>query len=131
MTKHVMSMTYPPKIEPVQDGRCTQTIRKGDKVAVDDQILFHGWAGKPYRSKWNWRKRVVVNEVIPILISEDGIDVFSIPGHPLPWQNIMVCRIAFDDYINPPTGEALRDVLFGLNDIPTEPKEYQIIRWIV
>ena len=42
MRKHVMAITYPPKIEPVKDGRCTQTIRKGSKVSVSDEILFHG-----------------------------------------------------------------------------------------
>ena len=34
MKKHVMAITYTPKIEPVRDGRCTQTIRK-----VEDSLL--------------------------------------------------------------------------------------------
>ena len=63
MRKLVMSLTYPPKIEPVKDGRCTQTIRKGRKVAEGDEILFHGWAGLPRRSKWSWDKRVTVTHV--------------------------------------------------------------------
>ena len=32
MTKRVMAITYEPKIKPVKDGRCTQTIRTGRKV---------------------------------------------------------------------------------------------------
>lgn len=40
MRKHVMAMTYEPKKEAVFDGRCTQTIRKGDKVSIGDEILF-------------------------------------------------------------------------------------------
>lgn len=73
MRKHVMALTYPPKIEPVQDGRCTQTIRKGDKVSEGDEILFHGWTDRAYRSPWSWRKRVSVNAVINIIVHEEGI----------------------------------------------------------
>ena len=73
MRKHVMSITYQPKIEPVKDGRCTQTIRKGRRVAEGDEILFHGWSGRPYRSKWDWRKRVTVCQAIDIEISNRGI----------------------------------------------------------
>lgn len=42
MRKHVMSIAYPYKIDAVQDGRCTQTIRKGRRFAVGDEILIHG-----------------------------------------------------------------------------------------
>jgi len=124
--KLVMSITYPPKIEPVQDGRCTETIRKGNKVTTGDEILFHGWAGRPYRSKWDWRKRVIVVVVIDIVISVSGI---SIDGNLHAWTSWYPARLAEYDYINPPTGEALRDVLFGLNGAPKEPEPYQVIRW--
>ena len=129
MRKHVMAITYPPKIEPVKDGRCTQTIRaarKGRKVSAGDEILFHGWAGRPYRSKWDWRKRVKVYEVIDIEISAEGM---LIEGTLHAWTSWYPGRLAEYDFIDPPTGEALRDVLFGLNGAPGGPEEYQIIRW--
>ena len=128
MRKLVMSLTYTPKIEPVKDGRCTQTIRKGRKVSVGDEILFHGWSGRPYRSKWDWRKRVTVTDVIPIQVSDT---YFIRDGNPLrpSWTGKYGDILAQKDYIDPPTGEALRDVLFGLNGAPDGPEEYQIIRW--
>ena len=128
MRKHVMALTYPPKIEPVQDGRCTQTIRKGRGVSVGDEILFHGWSGRPCRSKWDWRKRVTVVDATNIKISKDGILYLNNPSV-WRWHEVIVDAIAEHDFINPPTGEALRDVLFGLNGAPGGLEEYQIIRW--
>jgi len=126
MRRLVMAITYLPKIKPVQDGRCTQTIRAGQRVAVGDEILFHTWQGKPYRSKWDWRKRVTVVVVIDIEISVSGI---SIDGNLHAWTSWYPGRLAEYDFIDPPTGEALRDILFGLNGAPKEPQLYQIIRW--
>ncbi|MCK5641186.1 MAG: hypothetical protein KAJ19_10325 [Gammaproteobacteria bacterium] len=132
MRKHVMAMTYPPKIEPVQDGRCRQTIRKVGKRTISggDSILFHGWSEKPYRSKWSWQKRVTVVDVIPILVYET---YFQRVGNPLmpAWDGKYGDILARKDFINPPTGIALRDVLFKLNGgkAPNEPEKYNIIRW--
>jgi len=122
-----MSITYQPKIEPVQDGRCTQTIRKGDKVSVGDEILFHGWSGRPYRSKWSWRKRVTVKSVTHILVSNDGIKIRG--GWFYSWYSEKVRELAECDYIFPATGFELRKVLLDLNGAPDEPEAYQIIRW--
>ncbi|MCK5217114.1 MAG: hypothetical protein KAJ93_04970 [Methanosarcinales archaeon] len=134
MRKLVMSLTYQPKIEPVKEGRCTQTIRKGRRVAVGDEILFHGWSGMPYRSKWDWRKRVTVTTVINIIVHEEGIarppyTCEFVSGPVCHWEDNYCNELAKLDFIDPPTGEALRDVLFGLNDAPDSPEEYQIIRW--
>jgi hypothetical protein len=128
MAKHVKSITYKPKIEPVMGGRCKQTIRmKGKKqIRVGDIITFHGWQGRPYRSSWSWRKIVVVSEVIPAELSEAGMFIDAILHA---WTSWYPARLAEYDFIEPPTGEALRDVLFGLNGAPKEPVEYQIIRW--
>ena len=127
MAKHVKAITYQPKIEPVLDGRCTQTIRTGRNVSAGDEILFHGWSGKPYRSKWDWRKRVEVKVIIPLLISSYG---FRRPDSSwIRWGCNTANELAALDFIDPPTGEALRDVLFSLNCAPKEPAEYQIIRW--
>lgn len=131
MTKHVMALIYEPKIEPVRDGRCTQTIRKGRKVSVGDSILFHGWEGKPYRSKWSWQRRVTVSKAIQILIHDEGIsevrkDWIGPVSH---WWGNYCKALAVDDFIEPATGEALRDVLFKFGGAPSAPEKYQIIRW--
>ena len=125
MTKHVMAITYQPKIKPVLDGRCTQTIRAGRKASVGDEILFHGWEGRPYRSKWSWRKRVTVIQEFSITVVDEGLWCLEFHN----WNSAFVDMMAHDDFIDPPTGESLRDVLFGLNGAPKEPAEYQIIRW--
>lgn len=132
MSKLVMAITYQPKIEPVKDGRCKQTIRMGGKVSINDEILFHGWAGKPYKSKWDWRKRVVVTNVESIYISESVICFYVSNKKDFvgkSWDSFWAGSLAIQDFIDPPTGEALRDVLFKLNGAPAEPEEYQIISW--
>lgn len=132
MTKHVMAITYEPKIEPVRDGRCTQTIRKGRRFSVGDSILIHGWEGRPYRSKWNWRLRVEVTMAAPIVIHEEGISGVNKYGDIGPvahWWGNYCNMLAKEDSIEPATGEELKNVLFGLNGAPTEPEPYQIIRW--
>ena len=128
MAKHVMALTYLHKVEPVLSGLCTQTIRtmRIKPINVGDIITFHGWEGRPYRSPWDWRKRVTVNAVIPAKLSEAGM---FIDGILHAWTSWYPARLAEYDFIEPATGEALRDVLFGLNRVPKEPTEYQIIRW--
>lgn len=124
MRQHVMAMTYQPKIEPVKDGRCTQTIRKGRKVSVGDEISFIMW-----KSRWI-SKRVTVTKTIPISISaltlREPWDE-TILYHR--WDSIWPKVLARKDFIDPPTGKALRDVLFGYYGVPCVPEEYQIIRW--
>lgn len=129
MSKHVMSMTYAPKIDAVQDGRCTQTIRtmRKRKIEVGDSIRFHGWSGKAYRSKWNKPMCVTVTDVIYCFASAEGLQCNNTGI--IPWDDILIDIIARDDFIDPPTGLALRDVLFKLNGTPTIPWRYQIIRW--
>ena len=68
--KHVLPLTYKPKIENVRKGICKQTIRpvsiKKPKK-IDDLIMFHGWSGKPYTSPWNWRTDYfIITEVFTI-----------------------------------------------------------------
>jgi len=56
--KHVLPLTYEPKIADVRDGYCIQTIRPKSESRpkkVGDFVMFHGWEGVPYRSKWSWR----------------------------------------------------------------------------
>lgn len=149
MRRWTKAMTYKPKLDPVFEGRCTQTIRKDSHVEVGDTILFHEWTGKPYRSPWGRRLLVTVTEVIDVIIANPGI--FFSPGGPWavgivriekadgtqedrimqfnPWEGDFCDQIARLDFIDPPTGIALRDVLRSKN--PHFEGEYQIIRWIV
>ena len=56
--KHILPLTYEPKIPDVLSGKCTQTIRPisyTKEKKVNDLIMFHGWSDKPYRSKWSFR----------------------------------------------------------------------------
>ena len=131
ISRHVMSITYEPKINAVQNGRCTQTIRSMRKkeIKVRDSILFHGWSGKAYRSKWNNKMRVTVTEILYFFASTEGVKFEN--SKIIPWDDIMIDILAMNDFIDPPTGQALRDVLFELNGAPSTPVEYQIIRWRV
>lgn len=131
MKKHVMVMAYAPKILYVRSGECRHTIRAGNKVSDGDQILFHGWAGAPYRSKWSWRLRVDVTDVVPIMVDYlNGIRV----DNPFPpdlewhdWESQYANDLATHDFIDPPTGAELRDVLVGNG---ASFVNCQIIRWV-
>lgn len=132
--KHVMAITYQPKIEAVRNGKCTQTIRMTDKFIVGDSILLHGWAGRPYRSKWTWIKRVTVSEVINVQIDFGlGIKVFcpnNVYFNWFDWDSPEADELAALDFIDPPHGYELREVLFGFRpDLQPICKQYQIIRW--
>lgn len=74
--KHVLALTYEPKINDVRNGKCTQTIRPYSQRPrkINDLIMFHGWSGKPYNSKWNWRTKYFrIDEVFAIQIFEDSV----------------------------------------------------------
>jgi hypothetical protein len=121
-------LTYAPKIAGVLDGTITQTIRTGRKFSVGDLVSFHGWEGRPYRSKWSFRTPYAPLEtVIPIQIRPDGIKTTGAYGAYYRWSRLTL--LARLDGIEPPTGEALRDVLLGMHKTPDEGIEAQILRW--
>lgn len=152
-----LPLTYAPKIEPVKRGECTQTIRivnhtkahpEGNRKQAGDLVRFFAWSGRPYHSK---RERVL-EEYKPIIaawnitIFPTGIKFpissfrgcfgyspsdFRLESHrSLLWNTLGLSYLAKLDYISPPTGEALRDVLIGKNGkIPSEGVEAQILRW--
>ncbi len=65
MTTHILSMTYGPKIEAIKRGEIARTIRRYNPKKpkkVGDGLLIHTWAGKPYRSKWDWRLRTNIED---------------------------------------------------------------------
>lgn len=56
--KHILPLTYEPKIPDIINGRCNQTIRPKSEIKpkkIGDWVMFHGWSGKPYRSSWSFR----------------------------------------------------------------------------
>ena len=71
-------------------------------------------------------KQITVKKVIPIEISESGM---IIDGILHAWTSWYPGRLAEYDYIVPATGEVLKDVLFGIYGIPSEPTDYIIIWW--
>src|SRR5688572_20117078 len=141
MTKHWLPLTYEPKIEAVFDGSCTQSIRLGSKYSVGDYVGYHLWEGLPYRSKWGRRTKLMeIEEIIYINVAEEGFTLESIalshwitPPVKLDdamvlWESSIADNIARRDFINPPTGIALRDVLKSFHgELKGQPM--QIIRW--
>jgi len=134
MTKHKLPFTYGTKIRFILTGDCTQTIRAGSKFSVGDEILIYSWSSKPYskRSAWINRTDVVVTSVIPIIVSEVGIKFpLAYDDHIFSWTHEMINDLAKLDFIDPPTGLALRDVLIDLLKLPKgEESDCQIIRWV-
>ena len=137
-----ISMTYKPKIEAVRTGRCDQTIRRGRKYKVGDEVTFYAWSGSPYRSKWAWRRATVLTEVIDIRISENGISgqdekgIFYSPwrkGQYFAMSTRWIDELAARDFIEGGTGEDLHQALLLRNkhrrDKAGFEGEYQIPRW--
>ena len=125
--KHVMSLSYQPKIRAVFSGVCKQTIRRGNRFRVGDEILLHTWTGKPYRSPWGERLRVVVTRVDVISVEENG---YRCDGGRswVGWDSVIADMVAGRDGIA--SGVELRDVLKRLNNIKYfDGQTFQIICW--
>lgn len=124
-----LPLTYAPKIAGVCDGTIRQTIRAGAKYRIGDLVSFHGWEGKPYRSKWSFRTpyfvltKARVIRIIPCGILWPG----ALHEEYCAWSTLD--GLARRDGIEPPTGEALREVLSGMHTIPDDGIEAQILRW--
>lgn len=142
-----LPLTYAPKIEAVRNGTCTQTIRVTGKTPkkVGDLVSFHGYQngrGTP----WTWRTPYkTITYIKDITIVGRGI-ICGFAPEELPseqreegsfltyklWLWNELHWLAALDGIVPPTGEALRDVLVGMNGkIPEDGIEAQVIRWKV
>jgi hypothetical protein len=64
------------------------------------------------------------------LVRDTGIDNLMFQGEFGLWDWGELDALAALDFIDPPTGEALRDVLIGKNGkIPSEGAPAQILRW--
>lgn len=143
MATYWKALTYEPKVQAVIEGSCTQTIRPGWNIEVGDMIGFHGWEGKPYRSKWTWRAGPYqVIESQHIRVYEDMIlffpyecfrDGFSATFAP-PWEHQHIYQLARDDFIAPrkgersASGEGLKEVLKGFYG-KLEGQKFQVIKW--
>ena len=123
MRQRWRAISYKPKAEAVRDGLCRQTIRKGE-FAVGDIQPFHGWEGRPYRSPWSFRIECELIEVIPITVAQSW---YFIDGMVNWWVDPYGDELARLDYIDPPTGAALRDVLMGFHG--RGKHELSILRW--
>ena len=137
-----LPLSYPPKIEPVRTGKCTQSIRfctiskskkhPGEIIRkqVGDRVRFYRWSGRPY-----WSHPEYVTGYMELIVA-DNIFVFpegilwSDETDEIPWDHEHLDEIAEYDFIDPPTGEALRDVLISKNGrIPADGAPAQILRW--
>lgn len=125
-------LTYEPKIEAVRSGKCRQTIRidvpepNEFKYHEGDQVSFHGWEGKPYRSQWSFRTPYFsLTHVINCMLYPWGLRVSS----EFKWDDETMDDLARWDGIDPPTGIELKKVLESYHKIPKDGIKAQILRW--
>lgn len=131
MRKWNLAITYVPKIAGVVSGEVSQTIRNGLKYKEGDVISFHGWEGRPYRSKWSFRTPYMpIIHVCDVRMCGDGVEFIKEGdveiGVMVPWNNLD--ELAKRDGISPPTGCALKSVL-GMDMNNGDIMDAQIIRW--
>ncbi len=146
MRKHVLPLTYAPKIPKVLDGRCTQTIRAGRKFKVGDFVSFHGWEGRPYHSKWSFGKPpiywptsfvrdcdILEKGIIAMFWVDKGNDGLKLSkgtyGRATLWLWKELDWLAALDGIVPATGEELGKVLLAMHKIPDGGLPAQVVRW--
>ena len=147
MTTHITAMTYPPKVEAIKNGDCRQTTRiynEKNPFKVDDMILIHGWEGRPYWSKWSWRRpKEPITQVINMVAFEHSatfmqnpitgkyLGTESLSTLSLPWHDDVMDELARLDGIAPSTGHEYKSVLEGFHGRFAQfaPVHFQIIRW--
>ena len=130
MTTHILSLTYAPKIPLVKSGECTQTIRLHNPdrpKKVGDKLILHTWAGKPYRTKWDWRLETEISDLR--LLKFPDVSKFSDTEFVRLWSYLG--NLARLDGINPPDAETLMRTLGTLNNLNglLEGTIWDIIRW--
>ena len=147
MTTHILSLTYAPKIPLVKSGECCQTIRlhNPDKPKkVGDKLILHTWAGKPYRSKWDWRLETEISELIVLFsqwqwfgpsenrhhmtVWKTFVPTWNVPSRVLKTEEVE--ELVRRDGIQPVEYEQLEKTLEELNGIGSTDQEFwDIIRW--
>ena len=126
--KHTKRITYKHKLEEIEAGRVTQTIRKGRNVNVGDTIYFI-----------DIDLEVKVLLTFPIFCFEDYVEFgyYNTEGeyqytHHTLWEDEEINNLAKDDGICPPIGLELKKVLLELYEMDAFPQDglaMQIIRW--
>ncbi len=146
MTVHITAMTYQPKVEPVKRLECRQTTRifnPENPFVVGDDILIHGWEGRPYRSPWNWRlPRMPLTQVVDMVAFRSCVAFWQNPltGKPLSsqscaisyylWEDWIINELSRLDGIVPATGTEYKRVLEGFHaEFAESPAHFQILRW--
>ena len=147
MTTHIMAMTYKPKVEAVKNGVCRRTTRiynEKNPFKVGDLVLIHGWAGRPYRSKWDWRRPTeLITKVIDMIALEHSatfmqnpitgkyIGTESVRTLSLPWHDELMDELARLDGIVPATGCEYKSILEAFHGSfdRYSPVRFQIIEW--
>lgn len=130
MVTHIMSLTYVPKIEAVKAGTIRQTIRLQRSLNVKrqgDGLILHTWAGKPYRSQWDWRIKTTIKEVTTLLY-QDG-KWWDFQTYQL-LDDADLRAIAARDGIEEPTRENLEATLKKLNGLESlEFTIWDVVSW--
>ncbi len=128
----MLPMSYQPKIQAVRDDTCTQTIRPWKDIRPGDYVWLFEKEGHKYYGKWVWKKKRVVTEVFTFrLLGPNHMGWMVIPsGKPEVEDTVYpMNEFALRDGIDPPTGEALVDVLFGFYGGKIWDMEFVAIRW--
>ena len=137
-----MPMTYQPKIEGVKDGTIRQTTRifnPDNPKEVGDKLLPHGWAGRPYRSTWDWRRSFKVVQIIDMMAFSKMVGFLQDPVtgqafadvYNYPWFASEVNHVAKLDGILPATGLEFKSVLEAYHGRfhDFKPVHFQVVRW--
>ena len=133
MTTHILSLTYAPKIPLVKSGECTQTIRLHNPdrpKKVGDKLILHTWAGKPYRTKWDWRLETGISETHLLDFKGCPFDRIRpyLDGEYITFEQ--GSELAFLDGIAPATGWELIATLLTLNGLAViDGTTWDVIRW--
>jgi hypothetical protein len=142
MTTHIMALTYEEKIEAVKAGTCRQSVRDFKPARpkfVGEELLLHTWAGKPYRSKWDWRLRTPIVETFCIVksIPSGWLRLGFTNKEHTNWCSSMMSSEQIDDVarrdcVVPSTGAGLEAVLRKLNQMTRDQflaHVWEVIRW--
>ncbi len=114
------------KIEKVMAHEIKQSFRFGDKFIVGDVVSWHDWSGVPYRSPWGLRTEYFTLKEAACCEARDDYFMQYLVGS-WAWTSPFMDWLAAEDGIDPPTGEALRDVLASMHSL--DGSTWQIIRW--
>lgn len=125
MRHHVMVMSYLPKSHAVRDGVCTQTIRRGEKYWVGDELTIGGTG----RYVWEWKISAVVTEVYNITVCPTGFRDHEGMFHS--WDSGIADYLAERNHIQPATGIELYNVLKRRFYATRSRDAFQVVRWDV